>query len=313
MDEVLRISILTEEQFLFWKKMFRGFVLIVGFVVLFMCAEVYSMEHRRTLYDMSGAESTGRIEDIPGRLKPVPEELAETFGSVVPENFTDTGNFCGYKEKIRKELKNEETVSSTDAEPVPVSVSVTDGDCKPAAVPVLTVSLYGNGGTPEVSSYTCEADEFSAETLTRPKRLGKLFDGWYVDAECKIPFDGTVGAETLELYAGWKEYPGYLCNDNGHIIGCMREIDVIIDGFLRIPEYETCTGIESGAFDTVKDDVLEVCIPCNIVSIAPGAFDSLSSLMYIEVLPGNPSYYSENGILYNRSGQVVCCPAGRNG
>lgn len=34
--------------------------------------------------------------------------------------------------------------------------------------------------------------------------------------------------------------------------------------------------------------------------------------MYIEVAPGNPNYYSEDGILYSSSGELVAYPNGRN-
>lgn len=181
-------------------------------------------------------------------------------------------------------------------------------------VPVMNISVtvYGNGGAPEVTELSCERDAFTVDMLAAPKRLGKLFDGWYMDAGCSMPFSGIEeGAESLVLYAGWKEFPGFLANDSGHIIGCTDAGLAAMDGFLRIPNYGECTGIERGAFDSIRDYVIEAYIPANITYIENGALDSLSNLMYIEAAAGNPSYYSENGVLYNRDGTVAAYPAGR--
>ena len=57
---------------------------------------------------------------------------------------------------------------------------------------------------------------------------------------------------------------------------------------------------------------MEVYIHTNITYIAPETFDYLRFLMYIEVAPGNPNYYSEDGILYSSSGELVAYPNGRN-
>lgn len=180
-------------------------------------------------------------------------------------------------------------------------------------VPIMKISVtvYGNGGTPEVTELSCEREGFTADMLASPKRLGKLFGGWYIDAGCSVPFTGIEeGAESLVLYAGWNEFPGFLANDSGHIIGCTDAGLAAMDGFLCIPDYEECTGIERGAFDSIGNSVFEVYIPANITYIENGAFDSLSNLMYIEAAAGNPSYYSENGILYNCDGTIAVYPAG---
>ena len=57
--------------------------------------------------------------------------------------------------------------------------------------------------------------------------------------------------------------------------------------------------------------MIEVYIPSNITYIAPGAFDHLHLLMFIEVAEDNPAYYSEDGILYAADGEIIAYPGGR--
>ncbi len=90
------------------------------------------------------------------------------------------------------------------------------------------------------------------------------------------------GCRSLNLYAGWKEFPGFKSNDLGHIVGCTGSIEAVFDGFLCIPGYENCVGIEKGAFDGMEEDVFELYIPANITYIEEGAFDNLTNLMFIE-------------------------------
>lgn len=174
----------------------------------------------------------------------------------------------------------------------------------------IRISVYGNGGIPEMSDTTCKASAFTVDMLTAPRRMGKLFDKWYLDKECRIPFmQIEPGQKELILYAGWMEFPGFISNDLGHITGCTP--DAVVDGLLCVPDYEECTGIESGAFDSLKASVIEVYIPENITYIAAGTFDCLSELVYIEAASGNPVYYSDNGIVYYMDGTEAFRPAKR--
>ena len=177
---------------------------------------------------------------------------------------------------------------------------------------MLTVSAHGNGGVPEMTSIRAEADGFTAEALPVPRRLGKIFDGWYMDGACTIPFEGgsVSGLEELALYAGWKEFPGFLCDDSGYIIGCTGGPDAVTDGILLIPDSADCVGIAAGAFDGLGGEAFETYIPGNITYIAPGAFDNLWSLMHIEVSVDNPVYYSAGGTVYDRNGEEVAYPVG---
>ena len=183
-----------------------------------------------------------------------------------------------------------------------------------AVIPeTLTIHLNGNGGEPALSTMTESMDAVSAEGWSVPFRLGKVFDGWYLDAGCTVPFTGVnpedyAGTDTavLEVYAGWRELDGFVCNDAGYIISCAG--GSVIDGIFALPSDAACTGIEAGALSSVAGLITEVYIPANITYIGPCAFDVLGSLMYIEVAQGNPNYYSAGGVLYTMSGEVVAAP-----
>lgn len=194
---------------------------------------------------------------------------------------------------------------------LPVSEQETvPGEAQATPVPaVLTIHLHGNGGTPDMTTFTEPLDALLPEAWSIPFRLGKVFNGWYLDAGCTIPFSEVKeGVEQLELYAGWKELAGFVSDDAGHITSCVAE-GAIQDGILALPSDMACTGIESGALAAVADQVAEIYIPANITYIGEGAFENLPNLMYIEAAAGNPNYYSEGGILYTATGEIVACPA----
>lgn len=183
-------------------------------------------------------------------------------------------------------------------------------DNQTAASPeMVTVCLHGNGGTPDVTTYESRLEDIDKETWLTPRRLGKVFDRWYLDPACTQPYDKNPDeAVYLDIYAGWKEFDGFISNDAGHITG-YTSLSVIADGILTFPDSPDCTGVESQALDGLSE-VMEVYIPANITYIGPGVFDSLTELMYIEVAEDNPSYYSDCGELYTIDGELVACPAG---
>lgn len=195
---------------------------------------------------------------------------------------------------------------------IPVESDQTEGSLaeEPEEVlpAMLTIHLYGNGGSPAVATVAEQADAVSSENWNIPQRPGKVFDGWYLDEACTRPFEAVEeGTTVLELYAGWSELEGFVSDDEGHILSCTSG-GVIVDGLLALPGVSACTGIEAGALAGVTGQIMEIYIPANILYIAPGAFDGLPNLMYIEVEAGNPNYYSENGILYTAGGEIAGRP-----
>lgn len=168
--------------------------------------------------------------------------------------------------------------------------------------PILwEVTCYGNGGFPAAASYSFDADSFTENDLAVPVYEGKIFTGWYMDEACTIPFDRAEGEKRkLTLYAGWKTET-YMLSDRGYLIDCGPEM--VSDGLLLLPSDGSCTGVEAHAFDKLAQMVEEIYIPANITYIAPEAFENLANLIYIEVAPDNPVYYSVNGELYMKDGE----------
>lgn len=176
-------------------------------------------------------------------------------------------------------------------------------------VPVsATIQFYGNGGIPDSSLLTYDYGAVSKEGWPVPFRYGKIFDGWYVDPECTIPCPESLnGCEELNLYAGWKDFDYFMCDDRGYITSCTGS-DAVRDGIIVLPSDNACTGITAHAFDGLEEMITDIYIPANIVYIEKSAFDNLSNLMYFEVDADNPEFYSEGGILYASSGEMLAWP-----
>lgn len=168
-----------------------------------------------------------------------------------------------------------------------------------AGEPVLwEVTCYGNGGAPASASYSFDGASFAGNDLTVPTYEGKIFTGWYEDEACTIPFEQAKGEKRkLSLYAGWKT-KGYALSDRGYLMDCGPEM--VSDGLLLLPSDGACTGVEEHAFDKLAQMIEEIYIPANITDISSGVFENLTNLIYIEVAPDNPVYYSENGELYTK-------------
>ena len=145
-----------------------------------------------------------------------------------------------------------------------------------------SVTLDANGGIPAIREYS-----FAEKT-----------------------FSGVIDVKNIRLYAGWKEFDGFVCDANGYVTACTNADTMLRDGFLVLPTSASCTGIAASAFDGVEDRIMEVYIPANIHYIAEGIFDRLPNLLYIEAASGNPYYYSEEGVLYRTNGEIVATPRG---
>ena len=73
------------------------------------------------------------------------------------------------------------------------------------------------------------------------------------------------------------------------------------------------TSIGEGAF-SYCDNLTNVIIPESVTSIGNSAFDVCMNLTEIMVASNNPSYTSEDGILFDKSmGTLLECPAGKSG
>lgn len=176
---------------------------------------------------------------------------------------------------------------------------------------MVELELDGNGGTPEYRRDSCERSSFEIEKYEEPERLGKVFDGWYLDSECKTPFDGLgEDVKSLKLYAGWREFTGFLSNEKGHITGYTDAAKVVSNHLFVLPTHKSCTGIEKSAVEGLETEIDEIYIPANITYIETELFHRLPNLMYIQVEDGNPNYYSKDGCLYQKNGKLVAVPWG---
>lgn len=321
MEEIIRLS-KYEASIEQLRKKFTGILLTVMLLSgLYTLADNYDEKILREeqVWNMSGtSEDAADVKDSPF---PSAEALSVDDSVKLLQGVKDMTLWNNFAESIRTgrgeaEVRVSDGVSDLSKVSETAALPNISGDAgssasdvsesEPTPAPtVLTIHLYGNGGEPSMTTMTGSTAAISSEDWSVPFKLGKVFDGWYLDAGCTIPFGGVEeGVEMLELYAGWRELEGVVCNDTGHIISC----GTVVDGILALPSNAACTGIESGALAEIAGEISEIYIPANIGYIAPGAFDGLPGLMYIEVAAGNPNYYSEGGVLYTADGEVVAAP-----
>lgn len=330
-----------------WRQILGAILLAILLVGLSRYISLYSDEMKEHLKEH--ATPLGkymRFEDL-GKIKPMMENFLDSYdGRICPgiiaansnqllqrESYAETVSGARNPMTIDSKEEKEDTKNMTAAAPeetvtgaMPdMNPSISENaDSSTSSIrgevgeeeeytespaPVLAIELYGNGGTPEKVTDSCNAAEFNIENYEKPRRLGKLFDGWFCDKECTEPFSkAEPGQTSLVLYAGWKEFPGFLCNDKGYITGYTDASVFLKDDLLVFPRYDTCIGIEKSALKGLEEKVSEIYIPANISYIESGAFDYLTNLIYIEVNPKNSKFYSRNGILYYKNGDIAAFP-----
>lgn len=225
---------------------------------------------------------------------PVEETVPDT--EIKTEAFRNDSEVTGYYTA---------TVPASSAEYAVDTENPGAEDMAPVSVQVY---FYGNGGMPEETVMNYEEMSGVGADTPIPQRLGKIFDGWYLDAECTVPFTGEIsGTSEVSLYAGWKDLEYFLCDEQGIITACTGE-GAVRDGLLLLPSESCCRGIAAGAFGGMEEQITDIYIPANITEIDAAAFTDLYNLMYIEVESGNPCYYSQGGILYRTGGEPVAYP-----
>lgn len=146
-------------------------------------------------------------------------------------------------------------------------------------------------------------DSVKAETIMQKTITNKSFPESITGNVTEEPAEEPLAEELLNL-------EGFMVNSEG-VIERYENLDLILcDGMIIFPADERCTGIGEHALDGIPDAV-EVYIPANITSVAPGVLEKISGLMYIEVAPDNPVYESRDGMLYSKEGELVSRPDGR--
>jgi hypothetical protein len=178
--------------------------------------------------------------------------------------------------------------------------------------------VYNNGQSDTVSfervgELVCEPDE--------PSYSGFVFDRWYFDEECTVPWDfdyDLMPACGITLYADW--------NANESIINNFR-YEVIADevtitgytgnnGYVTVPEKikglpVTKLGNRAFAYD---NDVIGITIPKTVEEIAQDCFVESPYLSTITVASGNEFFTSEDGILFDKEKtELILYPAKKQG
>lgn len=71
----------------------------------------------------------------------------------------------------------------------------------------FTVTFCSNGGTDVESVRVYYAQDFPFPSP--PVRTGYRFAGWFLDADCRTPFDPSASpvTDSTTLYAGWEPLP----------------------------------------------------------------------------------------------------------
>ncbi len=138
------------------------------------------------------------------------------------------------------------------------------------------------------------ADNF----LPPVERINTEEPGWIKKI---IPVPETIGG---------REISGFVCNRRGYITGYRDKAKFLKDFLVVFPREDSCTGITKNALKGLEEEIFEIYITANITYIEEGAFDSLTNLVFIEADPGNPAFYSADGVLYGRDGKVIAYPSG---
>lgn len=318
MEMILRLNETMRMHFP-WRQIIAGVILAIFCTGLYI--EVEKSGTGYSEYEVHKIESFSVIKEIEN-LWDIPKETL-----VFDKGTEKTRSKCvdleeilpdiTVSEYVENEVEIEPSTKIETAEKIETDTGIADVIVNPEGSEdmkgnmEIKVTVYGNGGTPEVAEYTFARSGFDLTGNCIPKRPGKIFDGWYLDSHCTEPFTGNIeDLDTLTVYAGWKDIPGFVTNEKGYITGYSDAAIVVADGVAVLPVNESCCGLMCGALDSLADKIFEIYIPANITYIESGAFDSLYNLMYIEVASGNPVYYSKGGILYSRSGGEVAVPCG---
>lgn len=204
MEEIIRLSKYETSIEQIWKK-FTGILLTVMLLSgLYALAENYDgkmLKEEQTWSMLGMTENTANVKDSPfpsAEALSVDDsvKLLKGFEDVTLRNDLAESIWTGRGEaevRVSDGVSDLSKVSETAALPNisgDAGSSASDvSESEPTPAPtVLTIHLYGNGGEPSMTTMTGSAAAISSEDWSVPFKLGKVFDGWYLDAGCTIPF-----------------------------------------------------------------------------------------------------------------------------
>ena len=104
-------------------------------------------------------------------------------------------------------------------------------DISGAGTYIFFTVFEDSDGAEERSAYLTVTVDPTLGQVTPPEKYGKVFTGWYTDADCTIPYTGQVITGDVVLYAGYRPVEfDIVFNANGGT-GTMANEHVVFDGY----------------------------------------------------------------------------------
>ena len=298
MEIVMELRNLRKEYF-FADRLIRGCMVLTMIGMLWIGSRVHAEGY---------TEECKREMAVPAAVISYRENMEEC-GRIARDAALHVGGAAGsLAEKSEREVSIARYVREGDArENIPV-ISLDRGNTE-EIVDVgreeISVDGTGDGGREEISMEESEDVGREEISVEEPEDAGRDETCAEDDVNADIDEAGTGGntagdrEDTDAGSLGTSELSGFLIDKDGYITGVTERVDVT-DGVLIFARDEGCIGIRKGALSELVGCVWEIYIPVNICKIEPGALDEFLFTAYIEVAPGHPCYYSEDGGLHVR-------------
>ena len=298
MEIVMELRNLRKEYF-FADRLIRGCMVLTMIGMLWIGSRVHAEGY---------TEECKREMAVPAAVISYRENMEEC-GRIARDAALHVGGAAGsLAEKSEREVSIARYVREGDArENIPV-ISLDRGNAE-EIVDVgreeISVDGTGDGGREEISMEESEDVGREEISVEEPEDAGRDETCAEDDVNADIDEAGTGGntagdrEDTDAGSLGTSELSGFLIDKDGYITGVTERVDVT-DGVLIFARDEGCIGIRKGALSELVGCVWEIYIPVNICKIEPGALDEFLFTAYIEVAPGHPCYYSEDGGLHVR-------------
>lgn len=298
MEIVMELRNLRKEYF-FADRLIRGCMVLTMIGMLWIGSRVHAEGY---------TEECKREMAVPAAVISYRENMEEC-GRIARDAALHVGGAAGsLAEKSEREVSIARYVREGDArENIPV-ISLDRGNTE-EIVDVgreeISVDGTGNVGREEISMEESEDVGREEISVEEPEDAGRDETCAEDDVNADIDEAGTGGntagdrEDTDAGSLGTSELSGFLIDKDGYITGVTERVDVT-DGVLIFARDEGCIGIRKGALSELVGCVWEIYIPVNICKIEPGALDEFLFTAYIEVAPGHPCYYSEDGGLHVR-------------
>lgn len=310
MELILDIFWERHKSFTEWKQ------IMCAVFLAFLCAGLYNYVDAHPVYVKDSAEKPAALTDYTWNmaslidLPTLPKEdtnkdKTETFLDIVPEEMNyavNTDGFDGLEETGKTGNEKAAAEKKTGVKTTDKRFKYVQEAAPEHFMPATVTDILNRNGN-DTGSIAGSLNDI----INRPGTIGDR-----EDSGDKPAGDEEKDADRTDNKpdGGLEHIAGFLINGKGHVAGYTDTSVFMRNHLVVLPVHGMCTGIERGALKGLEADIYEIYIPANISYIAPGAFDDFLNLLYIEAAAGNPEFYSRNGILYYKSGEVAAYPAG---